>query len=211
MHPTPNQSTLPVTHKHMHTQLHQSYTKQEVYSSLHPPAKGPYSSRLLPPFKPCPVLHEGLPFCNGLPSSDPVLHEGLPFCNGLPSSDPVLQRSPVIQWQNKEYTFLLCKSRGGGGGSFLLCKSGGVFTFMQVCRAPPHPPNPFFCPCCQLRTQHHNSYPNEEMYSSLCTPEKSCPPRKSAIQGSPPIQWSPVIHWHNTEHLWIMEMPFNCT
>ena len=94
MHPTPNQSTLPVTHKHMHTQFHQSYTKQEVYS-LHPPAKDPYSSKLLPPFMPCPVLHEGLP-----------------FCSGLPSSDPVLQQSPVIQWQSKEYTLLLCKSAG---------------------------------------------------------------------------------------------------
>ena len=153
--------------------------------------------------------------CPSAMACPPVTLSSTKACPSAMACPPVTLSSREVLWSSDRtkntLSFYASLGGGGGGGSFLLCKSGGVFTFMQVCRAPPHPPNPFFCPCCQLRTQHHNSYPNEEMYSSLCTPEKSCPPRKSAIQGSPPIQWSPVIHWHNTEHLWIMEMPFNCT
>ena len=74
--PHPNHSTLPVTHKHMHTQLHQSYTK-------HPPAKDPYSSKAVPSFKPCPPR--------------PALQKWLALQWPCPPG------SHVIQWQNKDY------------------------------------------------------------------------------------------------------------
>ena len=143
-------------------------------------------------------------------------------CPSAMACPPVTLSSSKVLWSsdraNNTLSFYASRGGGGGGGGglYFYVSGGGGGSYTFLCKSAGHPPHPHlfffvFCPSCQLCTQHHNSYPNEEIYSSLCTPEKSCPPRKPAIQGSPASNEAPVIHWHNTEHLRIMEMPFNCT